>query len=132
MSTSAPFPTVRRPRPVALGLVRLATSLLPPGEARQRYRYELVSDLQYLDRPHQLTYATGVMSTAWALRRELTQEANAMTDTTDTPLIPLACKLNLHHDWHYVTNPEDGTRSRVCARCGKDDPRLGNSGMPAG
>ena len=42
---------------------------------------------------------------------------------------PLLCRLNLRHHWHYETNPEDRTRSRVCARCGKDDPRLGNPGL---
>ncbi len=131
MTIGSPVPVVRRPGALALGLVRLATALLPPGDVRGRYRYELVADLQYLDRPHQLSYATGVMSTAWALRQELTKEPT-MDDTTSTPTIPLSCRLNLHHHWHYETNPEDGVRSRRCAICGKDDPRLGNSGMPAG
>lgn len=121
-----------KPTPVALGLVRLSTRLLPAGESRQRYRWELYADLSALDRPHQLSYASGVISTAWQLRRELTQEIDPMNDTTTTPSVPLLCRLNLRHHWHYVTNPEDRTRSRVCARCGKDDPRLGNSGMPAG
>jgi len=39
-------------------------------------------------------------------------------------------RLNLRHQWHYETNPEDNHRYRRCSRCGKDDPRLGNSGMP--
>jgi hypothetical protein len=73
---------------------------------------------------------TGVGSTAWQLRRELKQEIDPMTDTTATPSIPLLCRLNLRHHWHYETNPEDNHRYRRCARCGKDDPRLGNSGMP--
>jgi hypothetical protein len=53
-----------------------------------------------------------------------------MTDTTATPSIPSLCRLNLRHKWYYETNPEDNHRYRRCARCGKDDPRLGNSGMP--
>ena len=118
------------PSPVALGMVRLSTRMLPSGEVRQRYRWELFADLSHLDRPHQLSYATGVMSTAWQLRRELTQEIDPMTDTTTTPSIPLLCRLNLRHKWHYETNPEDNHRYRRCARCGKDDPRMGNSGMP--
>ena len=118
---------MRPPTPVALGLVRLSTRLLPAGDTRQRYRWELFADLSALDRPHQLSYASGVFSTAWQLRRELTQEIDLMNDTT-TVRKPLLCRLNLRHHWHYETNPEDRTRSRVCARCGKDDPRLGNAG----
>ena len=53
---------------------------------------------------------------------------NLYTDLLTTVREPLLCRLNLRHHWHYVTNPEDRTRSRVCARCGKDDPRLGNAG----
>jgi hypothetical protein len=120
-----------RPTPIALGMVRLSTRLLPPGDIRQRYRWELVADLSHLHRSHQLSYATGVVSTAWQLRRELTQEIDPMTDTTTTPTIPLLCRLNLRHHWHTETN-EDGGRYRRCTRCGKDDPRLGNSGMPHG
>jgi hypothetical protein len=118
-----------RPTPVALGLVRLSTRLLPAGELRQRYRWELYGDLSALDRPHQLTYASGVLSTAWQLRRELTQEIDPMNDTT-TVRTPLLCRLNLRHHWHYVTNPEDGHRFRACSRCGKDDPRIGHKTMP--
>ena len=120
-----------KPSPIALGMVRLSTRLLPSGDVRQRYRWELAADLSHLDRSHQLSYATGVVSTAWQLRRELTQEVDPMTDTTTTPASPLSCRLNLHHEWHTETT-EDGARYRRCARCGKDDPHLGNSGMPAG
>ena len=127
MTIGSHVPVVRRPGAFALGVVRLATTLLPRSE-RVRYRYELVADLHYLDRPHQLSYATGCFSTAWALRRELTQETT-MDDTTTTPSIPLLCRLDLHHHWHYE-HSEDGARYRRCAVCGKDDPRLGNSGMP--
>ncbi len=83
-----------RPTPVALGLVRLSTRLLPAGDTRQRYRWELYADLTALDRSHQLTYASGVFSTAWQLRRELTQETDPMNDTT-TIRPPLLCRLNL-------------------------------------
>src|SRR5262245_61487554 len=84
-----------KPSPIALGMVRLSTRLLPSGDVRQRYRWELFADLSHLDRSHQLSYATGVMSTAWKLRRELTQEIDPMIDTTTTPSIPLLCRLNL-------------------------------------
>jgi len=105
-------------------MVRLSTRLLPPGETRQRYRWEMFADLSALDRPHQVTYASGVLSTAWQLRRELTQEIDSIDDTTTTPAIPLLCRLNLRHKWHYVINHEDGMRSRQCALCHKDDPHI--------
>ena len=108
-----------RPSPVALGLVRLSTRLLPAGEPRLRYRWELYADLNYLDRPHQLSYASGVLSTAWQLRRELTQEIDPMIDTTKTPTVPLLCRLNVHHHWH-AESTEDGQRYYRCSRCGKD------------
>lgn len=120
-----------KPSPIALGMVRLSTQLLPSGDVRQRYRWELVADLYHIDRSHQLSYATGVVSTTWQLRRELTQEVDPMKDTTATPSIPLLCRLNLRHQWH-TERTEDGGRYRCCARCGKEDPRLGNSGMPFG
>jgi hypothetical protein len=101
-------------------MVRLSTRILPAGDLRRRYRWELYADLSALDRPHQLTYASGVLSTAWQLRRELTQEIDPMNDTTTTR-IPLLCRLNLRHHWYTETNPEDGTRSKRCARCGKDE-----------
>lgn len=118
--------TVRAHPPLApaAAMVRLATRMLPAGETRQRYRFELVADLSYLDRSHQLSYATGVWSTAWALRRELTRELT-MDDTISTPTRPLACRLNLRHHWH-MESTEDGSRYRRCTRCGKDDPHIGH------
>jgi hypothetical protein len=130
MTIGSPVPAVHRPGAFALGLVRLATTLLPPGDLRQRYRCELVADLQYLDRPRQLSYATGVLSIAWALREELTKES-AMDDTTSTPTIPLLCRLNLRHRWH-LEFTEDNTRYSRCLRCGKDNPRLGGYGLGGG
>ena len=120
-----------KPTPVALGMVRLSTRLLPAGEFRQRYRWELCADLNHLDRPHQLAYATGVFSTAWQLRRELTQEPDPMNDTTKTPTIPLLCRLNLRHHWH-TEFTEDNQRYARCLRCGKDDPRVGGYGIGGG
>lgn len=114
----------RRPLAPAAAAVRLATRMLPPGDARGRYRSELIADLSYLDRAHQLIYASGVWSTAWALRRELTQELT-MDDTISTPTRPLACRLHLHHHWH-VESTEDGSRYLRCTRCGKDEPYNGH------
>ncbi len=117
-----------KPTPVALGLVRLSTRLLPAGDLRERYRWELFADLSSLDRSHQLAYASGVFSTAWQLRRELTQETDPMNDTTAAPRIPLLCRLNLHHQWQAVTHPEDNHRYTRCVHCGKDSPHLGTQG----
>ena len=108
------------PSPVALALVRTATRLLPAGDIRRRYRWELAADLYYLDRSHQFLYATGVFSTAWQLRRVLTQEIDPVNDTTPTPATPLLCRLNVHHHWHLAFT-EDGQRYWRCLRCGKDD-----------
>jgi hypothetical protein len=124
MSNTA-APSVHRPAAMALGLVRLGAQLLPRPE-RQRYRREFVADLRHLDRTHQLSYATGVFCTAWALRQQLTKEPT-MNDTTTTPTIPLLCRLNLHHHYHYAYT-EDGRRYSRCAQCGKDDPHLGSQG----
>jgi len=55
-----------------------------------------------------------------------------MSDNTTTSSIPLLCRLNLHHHWHYENNPEDNHRYRRCARCGKDDAGLGITWMPEG
>jgi hypothetical protein len=114
-----------KPTPVALGLVRLSTRLIPPGDTRQRYRWELYADLSSLDRPRQLSYASGVLSTAWQLRRELTQETDLMTDTTSTPTRPLLCRINLRHHWAWERT-DDGHRYRRCQTCGKDDNHMGN------
>ena len=90
--------------------------LLPRAE-RQRYRWEFVADLRCLDRSHQLSYATGVFCTAWALRQQLTKEPT-MNDTTTTPAIPLLCRLNLHHNYHYAYT-EDGRRFRGARGVGR-------------
>jgi len=126
MSNSA-LPAVHRPAATALVLVRLGARLLPRAE-RQRYRWEFVADLRYLDRSHQLSYATGVLCTAWTLRQQLMKEPTMNdTTTTTTPAIPLLCRLNLHHRYH-CEYTEDGRRYSRCARCGKDDPHLGSQG----
>jgi hypothetical protein len=128
-----------RPTPVALGLVRLSTRLLPAGEFRQRYRWELYADLNYLDRPHQLTYASGVLSTAWQLRRELTQE---IEPAEEAPIVMnnlkrfTICKL-ANHKYRKVAYPPTadgeapGTYLR-CQRCGKENHDAGTHARGAG
>jgi hypothetical protein len=114
-----------KPTPVALGLVRLSTRMLPAGEVRQRYRWELFAELSALDRSHQLGYASGVISTAWQLRRELTQELDPMNDITTIPAVPVLCRLNLRHHFRWQST-DDGQRYRRCVTCGKDDTHTGN------
>jgi len=42
----------------------------------------------------------------------------------------LLCRLNVRHQWHFEFT-EDNRRYSRCARCGKDNPRLGaGRGMP--
>ena len=51
-----------------------------------------------------------------------------MNDTTTAARIPLLCRLNIHHKWQAVTNPEDNHRYTRCVHCGKDSPHLGTQG----
>ena len=45
--------------------------------------------------------------------------------------IPLLCRLNIRHQWQDELT-EDNQRFSRCARCGKDNPRLGNAGTGFG
>jgi hypothetical protein len=104
--------------------VRLATTVLPRGPVRQRYRHELVAELYYVEKSHQLSYAAGVVSHSWALRRAVTRE-NAMETKQAEFTAPLHCRVHLYH--HYrLTSAEDGHRYLRCKDCGKDYPGTGN------
>jgi hypothetical protein len=104
--------------------VRLSTTVLPRGPIRQRYRHELVAELYYIDKSHQLSYAAGVVSRSWALRRAVTKEL-VMETTHSTHPVPLHCRMHLYH--HYkLTSAEDGHRYLRCKDCGKDHPGTGN------
>lgn len=104
-------------------LVGAATSTLPSGALRERYRREHLGELSALPASDQIHYAVGALATSWALRRALIKEMD-MTTTARTHT-PLLCVLNLHHRWHAERNPM-GEPYRRCLKCGKDDP--GNQG----
>lgn len=104
--------------------VRLSTAVLPRGPVRQRYRHELVAELYDIERSRQLSYAAGVVSRSWALRRAVTGE-NAMETKQAEFTAPLHCRLHLYH--HYkMTSADDGHRYQRCKDCGKDHPGTGN------
>jgi hypothetical protein len=114
--------------PTARVLVRAATTTLPSGAVRERYRREHLGELSALPTTDQVHYAIGALATSWALRRALIKERD-MTTTPTRPAKPLLCRLNLHHRWHAEHNLM-GEPFRRCLRCGKDDP--GPWGPPPG
>jgi len=104
--------------------VRLSTSVLPRGPIRQRYRHELLAELYDIEKSRQLSYAAGVVSHSWALRRAVNQE-NAMETRHPVQTAPLHCRMHLYH--HYkLASAEDGHRYLRCRDCGKDHPGTGN------
>ena len=112
--------------PTARVLVRAATTTLPSGAVRERYRREHLGELSALPTTDQVHYAIGALATSWALRRALIKERD-MTTTPTRPAKPLLCRLNLHHRWHTEQNPM-GEPFRRCLKCGKD--ATGNQGPP--
>lgn len=117
--------------PWARRAVRLATSTLPRGPVRDRYRAELLAELDPLTVSAQAKFATGVLASSLALRRAVSSHPSptpvevAMT----TPRKPLLCRTNLNHDWESAHTP-DGQRFVRCANCHKErgDGRTGMSG----
>lgn len=122
---------VGRGRPWPKRVVRLATHTLPRGPVRDRYRAELLAELDPLTRRAQAKFATGVLASSLALRRAVSSHPSptptevAMT----TPRKPLLCRTNLHHVWEAAHTP-DGERFVRCAHCLKErgDGRTGMSG----
>ena len=107
-------------------LVRAATTTLPSGATRERYRREHLGELSALPRTDQIHYAVGALATSWSLRRALDMEKRMASITIRSPR-PLLCRLNLHHRWAQQYNP-CGEVYRRCRLCGKD--QTGNSGPP--
>jgi hypothetical protein len=115
---------VNTPQRSAEVAVRLSALVLPRGPVRQRYQHELVAELYDLEKSRQLSYAAGVVSHSWALRRAVTRE-NAMETKQAEFRAPLHCRAHLYH--HYrLTSAEDGHRYLRCKNCGKDYPGTGN------
>jgi hypothetical protein len=112
----------------ARALVRASTLVLPAGAIRDRYRLEHHGELSALAANHQIRYAMGALSTAWALRQATTQEKEMTTTPARKPK-PLLCRLNIHHRWR-VEHVPGGEAYRRCKKCGKDDPGSFIEGTP--
>lgn len=123
--------------------VRLAALMLPTSDGRDRYRHEFVAELYGMNRMHQMHHATQVLLSTWALRRAITSDAHSrvaeeasmsIQEITGRPAKGFRCRLNIHH-WIWRST-EDGGRYRLCARCEKEDFRVGDprdgSGVPPG
>lgn len=100
--------------------VRLSTALLPVGEVRRRYRQELLAEMYSMTRAEQTAHGISVMTHALSLRAAVTTH-DRPAEEAEMVRKPIACRMNLHHDWH-LERTEDGARYRRCLRCGKDDP----------
>ena len=98
--------------------VALATTALPAGPIRERWREEFLADLQVLGPRQQATYTVGVLANAWALRSALGKGEPTIMGETVTTRTPLTCRLNLRHRWRVVST-EDGNPHWECTRCHK-------------
>lgn len=130
MTTAPREATAKRRHPIATRLAARSmdrTTLGLPEEERARYRDEVTSEMYGLGRFAALRYALGVISSSSAMRAALTDGEPVAAASPDR--LPLGCRTNLHHVWAGFST-EDGGRYRACARCGKDDPHLGNSQPP--
>lgn len=104
--------------------VAVATSVLPRGSCRARYRQEFLAELHVLAPPDQGHFAAGILSTAWTLRRALRKDP-VMHDVKLSK--PWRCRFG-HHRWK-TASADDGALFRRCARCGKDHPGASSGGM---
>jgi hypothetical protein len=111
------------PVAVARLAVGLAVRSLPEGD-RLRYRAEFLAELHALSAPAQLRYATGVLSQTFALRAALGSSPTRAEEAAMT-LVPAKkqffwrCRVFRLHRW-VTHSAEDGSRSLVCSRCGRD------------
>jgi hypothetical protein len=126
---------VGRGRPWAKRMVRLATHALPRGPVRDRYRAELIAELDPLNPGAQAKFAAGVVASCFALRRAVSSmpTSTSLETAMTVPRKPLLCRTNMHHRWEWAHTP-DGQRYVRCARCLKErgDGRTGMSGAMMG
>lgn len=97
--------------------VWVATSILPVGEVRMRYRQELLAELHALERRRRAAFTVGVLAHALSLRAAVVRTQNRGTEVTMRRK-SLRCLLGVHQ-WRFVRN-EDNQPFRRCTRCGKD------------
>ncbi|GAA1477143.1 hypothetical protein GCM10009623_15890 [Nocardioides aestuarii] len=98
-------------------LVTLACRLLPAGQVRDRWREELLADLEVLAGRERAAYVVGVVVNAWALRSAV-RGGQAGVAVARAARRPLGCRLNLRHSWHVVST-EDGHPYWECRDCHK-------------
>ena len=101
--------------------VELAVRVLP-ADHRQRYGLEFIAELYGMPKAQQRRHAARVLTSAWALRTALSEPvpgANGDRTMIVKTAKPLACRLNLHHRWRWLST-EDGDRFERCQKCGKD------------
>lgn len=110
--------TRARPMAWARAAVALATTVLPAGPVRARWRQEFLADLSVLGRRQQASYAAGVLVHAWALRSALHEREALSAEKATTVRPPLRCRLNVHHRWRVVST-EDGNPHWECTACHK-------------
>ena len=108
----------------ARAAVELAVRRLPDLDDRLRYRAEFLADLHVLPPAAQLRYAAGVLSQTFALRAALGSaptraEEAAMSMVPAKKPFSFRCRVLHLHQWA-THSAEDGSRSLVCRRCGRD------------
>lgn len=107
---------------ISTRLITLATLVLPRGPVRDRYARELAAELHAMTLRQRWRYVVRVIVNAPRLRRAVNADPDpGKTPATDS-VVPLACRLNLHHTWH-LASTEDGSVFKECARCHKDAPQ---------
>jgi hypothetical protein len=104
-----------------MAATKAASRAIPPGQARERWQRELISELYGLSPREQARHTLGVISRAPALRAAVTNRDRVIEE--DIMRIPIRCRLHLHK--FRVASTEDGTRFLRCRRCGKDDASMG-------
>lgn len=118
-------------RPWPKRVIRLATHTLPRGTVRDRYRAELIAELDPLTAGAQARFAAGVLASSLALRRAVSSNPTPtpLEAAMTTPRKPLLCRTNLRHHWEWA-HTRDGQRYVRCGRCLKErgDGRTGMSG----
>src|SRR6478672_4224822 len=100
-------------------LMRLAARALPAGQLRDRYRQEILGELQGYRAAARLRYSIGVLTHVLALRMAVGDDGVPVTER-DFSVVrkPLLCRLHMHFRTRCVN--DDGDVYHRCRRCGDD------------
>jgi len=110
-------PQLQPPTWWARAAVMVATRRLPVGEARLRYRLEMLAELWGTPARRQASYAWGTLCASRSLVRAVRHP-----DPTAETRPPLDCRLHLRHRWHTVSADDGSSHWRECVRCGHEAP----------